>query len=204
MVECRHISWLQLACLHIVLLRLVQLVLFVVAERSIVKSLEVLWVLLNRTRIVNNSLLIVLIFAVSEPTIMEEVGLSALQVNCSRKALNCLFEETHPIERNALIVVCECVLGLYFDRLRVILDSLLKLAQLVVSEASVEKSLEMVWEDLKSLRVVLHRKVVIALFAGLVPLGVVLLGVLLDLWVLLQHLAHLLTDLRLRGAAPLV
>lgn len=127
---------------------------------------------------------------------MEEISLAAFKVNCGRKALDCFFKFAHSVQTDAFIIIGECILGFDFDRIAVVSNGLLKLTELVMSETAVKKRLEMIRENFKSLSVILHRKLVIALLARLVSFSVILLRLLLDRGILLQHLSHFLTNLR--------
>lgn len=77
-MQGRNIILLQMACLEVIVLSLVQLILLVVAEGPIVERLEVLWVQLDCFRVVVNSFLVVAILAVSEASIMVKVSFARL------------------------------------------------------------------------------------------------------------------------------
>lgn len=89
---------------------------------------------------------IISIFAVCEPPIMIEVSFARFELNSDRKTFDCLFEVTHAIERDPLVVVGECVLGLNLYRCGVVTYRLLKLREFIIGETTVEQRLEMVWE----------------------------------------------------------
>jgi hypothetical protein len=77
---------------------------------------------------------------------MIEVSFARFKLNRDRKTFDCLFEVPLAIERDPLIVVGECVLGLNLYRCGVVTYRLLKLRKFIIGETTVEQRLEMVWE----------------------------------------------------------
>lgn len=152
-VQRGDIILLQLTRLQVVVLSLVELILLIVAEGSIIEGLEMLGVELNCSGVIVNSFLVVAILAVRETPIMVEISLATFKVYRDRKAFDSFVKFTHSVQGNTLVVVSESVLGLYFYGCTVVLDCLLELRQFVIRETSVEQSFEMIRVNFQSLRV---------------------------------------------------
>lgn len=75
---------------------------------------------------------------------MIKISLTRLYVNGCSEALNSLIEVSPSVKRNTFIIVSVSVLGVDLNSRCIVLNSQAKLTQLIISETTIEKCLEMV------------------------------------------------------------
>ena len=107
-----------------------------------------LWVSLNGILIVLDSIVKLSLLSICEPSIVVKIGFIRLDRDSFRETLNRIIIITFPVKRNAFIVVGIGVVWINQYCLRVVRNSFLKLAYLIIGEPSVEQGFKMVWHDL--------------------------------------------------------
>lgn len=122
--------------------------------------------------IVSDGLAELLLLPEGKATVVVEVGFGRLEFYGLGEATNGLVVVTSSVERYAFVVVGVRVLRVNLYCLRVVLDSLIEPAQLVVGEASVEQSFEVGREDVESLRVEIYGRLIVTLLPRFVALSV--------------------------------
>lgn len=116
---------------------------------------------------------------------MVKICLARLKLNGLRETLNGFLEVPLSVQAYAFIVVCECVVWIYLDCKRVVLNGKVELSYLIICEPSVEQSLEVTRHDFKGFAVELYGFIVVSLLPSCVTLRVVdfsLLLLLLSIW----------------------
>ena len=89
-----------------------------------------------------------------------------------------MVKQAHSVETDAFVVVGVGVVRIDLDRDRVVFDCHFKHTKLIVGKSSVKEGFEMVRIYFESLRVQLDCRMVVALFASAIALGMELLRLL--------------------------
>ncbi len=132
-------------------------------------------------RVVLDRALHVFLLTKCESSVMVEICLIRLQLDRQREVLNCLIIRALPVQRYPFVIVGEGISPIQLDRRRVVSNSQVEFAQLVVSEAPVKERLEMLGVDIKRPRVVVYRPSELPLLPRRIPLRVELLRSLFQL-----------------------